>query len=44
VTAFDGKVTLTGTVRTWPERFEVERAAWSASGVTAVDARRSVVA
>jgi osmotically-inducible protein OsmY len=44
VTAFDGKVTLTGAVRTWPERFEVERAAWSASGVTAVDDRLSVVA
>lgn len=44
VTAFDGKVTLTGTVRTWPERFEVERAAWSASGVTAVDDRLAVIA
>lgn len=43
VTATEGKVTLTGTVRSWPERFEVERAAWSASGVTAVDDRLSVV-
>jgi osmotically-inducible protein OsmY len=44
VTATNGKVTLTGTVRSWPERAEVERAAWSASGVTAVDDRLAVVA
>jgi len=44
VTAMDGKVVLTGTVRTWPERAEVERAAWSASGVTAVDDQLAVVA
>lgn len=43
VTATDGKVVLTGTVRSWPERAEVERAAWSASGVTAVDDRLAVV-
>jgi osmotically-inducible protein OsmY len=43
VTASDGTVTLTGTVRSWPERTEVERAAWSASGVTAVDDRLAVV-
>lgn len=43
VTAYDGKVTLTGSVRSWPERTEVERAAWSASGVTAVDDRLAVV-
>jgi len=43
VTASDGKVTLTGTVRSWPERADVERAAWSASGVTAVDDRLAVV-
>jgi osmotically-inducible protein OsmY len=43
VTASDGTVTLTGTVRSWPERTEVERAAWSANGVTAVDARLAVV-
>ena len=43
VTAADGKVTLTGTVRSWPERAEIERAAWSASGVTAVDDRLAVV-
>ena len=44
VTAYDGKVTLTGTVRSWPERAEVERAAWSASGVTSVEDRLAVVA
>jgi len=44
VTAVDGKVVLTGTVRCWPERVDVERAAWSASGVTAVDDRLAVVA
>lgn len=43
VTAKDGKVVLTGTVRSWPERADVERAAWSASGVTAVDDRLAVV-
>ena len=43
VTAADGKVTLTGTVRSWPERAEIERAAWSASGVTSVDDRLAVV-
>ena len=37
VIAADGKVTLTGTVRSWPERADAELAAWSASGVTAVD-------
>ncbi len=44
VTALDGRVTLTGTVRSWPERADVERAAWSAAGVTAVDDRLAVVA
>lgn|SRR5215207_6493688 len=44
VTATDGKVMLTGTVRSWPERVDVERAAWSASGVTSVDDRLAVVA
>jgi osmotically-inducible protein OsmY len=37
VEAHDGKVTLRGTVQSWAEREAVERAAWSASGVTAVD-------
>lgn len=43
VTATNGKVTLTGTVRSWPERADAERAAWSASGVTSVDDRLAVV-
>ena len=43
VTATDGKVVLTGTVRSWPERADIERAAWSASGVMSVDDRLAVV-
>jgi osmotically-inducible protein OsmY len=43
VTARDGNVVLTGTVRSWPERADIERAAWSASGVTSVDDRLAVV-
>ncbi len=34
-----GEVTLKGTVRSWIERAEAERAAWAAPGVTAVDDR-----
>lgn len=37
VEAQNGKVTLKGTVRTWAERTDAERAAWSAPGVTSVD-------
>jgi osmotically-inducible protein OsmY len=43
VTARDGNVVLTGTVRSWPERADIERAAWSASGVMSVDDRLAVV-
>ena len=43
VSATGGKVTLTGTVRSWPERADAERAAWNATGVTEVDDRRAVV-
>lgn len=39
-----GEVILRGTVRSWAERQEAERAAWAAPGVTRVDNRVSVVA
>jgi osmotically-inducible protein OsmY len=42
VTAQDGKVILTGFVRSWAERQEAERAAWAAPGVTQVDDRLSI--
>jgi osmotically-inducible protein OsmY len=43
VTALDGKVVLTGNVRSWVERQEAERAAWAAPGVSQVDDRITVV-
>jgi osmotically-inducible protein OsmY len=39
VEAKGGEVVLKGTVRSWIERAEAERAAWAAPGVTAVDDR-----
>lgn len=43
VTVQDSTVTLTGTVRSWEERREAERAAWAAPGVAHVDDRLAVV-
>ena len=43
VTTEDGKVKLTGTVRSWYERDEADTAAWCAAGTTAVDNRIDVM-
>jgi osmotically-inducible protein OsmY len=44
VEAVDGKVTLTGHVRSWAERADAEHAAWAAPGVRAVEDRIRVTA
>ena len=43
VESVDGKVTLSGAVRSWPERRLAERAAWTTPGVTAVNDRLGVI-
>ena len=43
VTTTDGKVILSGIVRSWAEREKAERAAWAAPGVTQVQDHLAVV-
>jgi osmotically-inducible protein OsmY len=43
VEADGSRVILTGIVRSWVEKYEAERVAWSAPGVTAIDNRITVV-
>jgi osmotically-inducible protein OsmY len=37
VAVHDSRVTLAGSVRSYAERWQAERSAWSAEGITAVD-------
>jgi osmotically-inducible protein OsmY len=43
VAAFDGAVTLAGSVATWSERDDAVAAAWAAPGVTSVDVELKVI-
>ena len=43
VESLDGKVTLRGSVHSWPELKEAENAAWATPGVSSVDDRLAVI-